>query len=171
MSKTKFKKLVKEKCIEKGFEYLNRKKRGQEKIKQYTYKINEMQKYLKHGNKMSKDEMKFTYLVRTKNLDLKSNFGHRFKDKKCPIINCKNEDTQEHLFSGICLPQSDRRPTLNYTKIEYSDLFKDDIERIKKVSNMINVNFKRRKQILSSYKKTLRIQRTPTPLGSGGQDH
>ena len=149
MSKSKFKKITKEACQRKGFEYLEKLKRGQNKIRKLNYKQNNMQKYLKPGNKLSIDEMKNIYLVRTRNLNVKDNFRNYHKDNTCPIKKCKNDDTQLHLYYGTCLNRT------NYVinrHTKYSDLFGEDLEKIIEISRIIRSNFEHRKHILSPIK-------------------
>ena len=100
-----------------------------------------MQPYLK-PNQISIIEAKFIFLVRTRMLDVKSNFKNKYHDVTCP--NCTEEDTQSHLLfcDKLVGGSSIVREVPNY-----SDIFESNLEKIVKVTRIMSNNFKLRNQL------------------------
>ena len=79
-------------------------------------------------------------------LDVKTNYRNRYADTNCP--NCKAaDDDQEHLLN--CSELSDGRQLIDDC-IQYENIFSSNLENILKVSRIIEVNFKKRKELIKS---------------------
>ena len=79
-------------------------------------------------------------------LDVKTNYRNRYADTICP--NCKAaDDDQEHLLN--CNELNDGRQLID-DSIQYENIFLPNLENILKVSRIIEVNFKKRKELIKS---------------------
>ena len=91
-----YKDTLKYKVKEKALKDLNEMKNKHVKVKMIDHETLEMAEYLK-SEVMTNTEAKFLFAIRTKMLDVKSNFSHYYgNDLSCAL--CDNEDTQEHLL-------------------------------------------------------------------------
>ena len=96
LSKSKFKKIVKEKVTTAAFDYLMRVKLKQTKICDINYEKLEMEEYLLDGNKNTRTS-KFIFKARSKTLDIKMQRGWKYKDKMCMGCQVKDETGDEIL--------------------------------------------------------------------------
>ena len=147
-SKTQFKTLV-DKCVEKRtLTYLNNEKEGKSKVLHIDFKKLKMQKYLK-PNKHSNQLGKFTFLVRSRMLEVAENYKNSMKISHCPVCEDKStNDSQPHLF--ICPQLTNNQVAKN--NLKYENLFEDNLESQIEVSLILQSNFKERKKILKSKK-------------------
>jgi hypothetical protein len=102
-----------------------------------------MQKYLE-PSKFSNDLRKFTFLARSRMLDVGDNFknGNKQASKHCPVCDDKDTtDSQEHL---MCCP------SLNL--LVKSVIFEDNFDKQIEVSQIQQRNFKKRKSLLKKKK-------------------
>ena len=147
-SKTQFKSLV-DKCVEKRtLAYLNDEKAGKSKVLHIEFKELKIQKYLE-PNKHSTQLGKFTFLVRSRMLEVAENFKNGKKSSKCPV--CEEEsstDSQPHLF--LCPKLTKNQVAKN--SLRYENLFEDNLEAQTDVTQILQNNFKERKKKLKSKK-------------------
>ena len=144
MKKEDLKVLVKDACETKALEYLNKVKAKHSKVRDIKHSKWETQGYLQPNKEyLSIHEAKFIFLLRTRMLDVKANFENKYRDKSCP--NCEtSEDTQTHLLE--CAKLIDGTTMTNSIPV-YSDLFGDNLEKMLKISRLIENNFKKRKNL------------------------
>ena len=102
-----------------------------------------MQDYL-CPNEISVDEAKFIFHVRTRMLDVKTNYSERYTDSLCPI--CKNEeDTQKHLLECSKL---DTDGDIVTKLPEYDHLFSEKLDDKVKIAKIIKQRYEKRTAII-----------------------
>ena len=92
-TKDSFKRLVKEHVIVTAFEYLKNLQKTHSKARPLQYETFKMQEYLGSESKLSLKEKAFTFAIRTRMIDLKSNFKVGQKD-----LCDKHEEDQQGLL-------------------------------------------------------------------------
>ena len=126
MSELTFKKKVVEACKEYSFNELIKEMKRKNIKKGNKIKYNKLgiQKYL-ITNKLTSHEIKFLFRIRTKMLNVKTNFSHMYPNsQECEKCNEGLPDNQDHipLCNGL-------KTKVN---INYNDLFSSDVEVMKK---------------------------------------
>ena len=97
---------------------------------------------------MSIDEAKFVFLLRTRMLDIKTNYRNKHSDVMCPLCKSANDD-QAHLL--VCTELVEGMEIAD-PFMKYENLFNSNLEELLKVSRLIQMNFKKRKDIISHLK-------------------
>ena len=97
LSKRNMKKLVKKKIRKAAFDYLISEKDKKSKIKGITYKKFKLQKFLT-SNLFTNYEVQLLSKLRSRNVDVKSNFKNNFRNLQCSIKNCLEIEDQQHLL-------------------------------------------------------------------------
>lgn len=126
MSKKQFKIFVKKKIREAAFKYLMFAKKDKSKIKDLKYRKLESQKYLS-SKLFSNYEVELLSKLRSRNLDLKSNFKTKFTfnnvtDLKCSLNGCDEVEDQPHIMK--CKQILDNLDeTYEVSDICYEDIF------------------------------------------------
>ena len=126
MSKKQFKIFVKKKIREAAFKYLMFAKEDKSKIKDLKYRKLESQKYLS-SKLFSNYEVELLSKLRSRNLDLKSNFKTKFTfnnvtDLKCSLNGCDEVEDQPHIMKcKQILDNLDQ--TYEVSDICYEDIF------------------------------------------------
>ena len=117
--------------------YLVSEKNEQSKIKSIEYKKLELQKYLK-SSLFSNTEVEVLSKLRSRNLDLKSNFKNKYTfngiaNLQCSIAGCSEIEDQPHLMK--CTKILNELDT-NYVlyNLSYDDIFSDDERKQKRVT-------------------------------------
>ena len=142
-----FSTLVKKRESEASLEYLNNEKtrKNHTKVLHIKHSTLVMQDYLK-PNGCSIEESKFTFSVRSKMLDVRTNYrGNYGKGDTLCTVCVQDENTQQHLL--VC----DELSTPNGVVKEvpsYEELFGDDLEKRLTISRILRQNYKIRKDIL-----------------------
>ena len=149
MSKYKFKKIVKEACHKFAFCYLLEQKTKLSKGKQIQYNELKTQDYLKPGSGLSQDDVKQIYSLRTRNVLVKTNFPGMFKDLKCVSEFCSEEESSSHIFNCKYLEDKNEK-CLMKDKINFEDIYSNDIKKQLAVKNIFMKKFKKRNTIYSS---------------------
>ena len=93
---------VKLKIREAALKFLNSEKNQKSKIKHIKYSKLQPQKYLQ-SNLFNNNEVEILSRLRSRNLDVKSNFKSKFtfnniQKLECPINGCSEIDDQQHLM-------------------------------------------------------------------------
>ena len=136
--------------VKKALEFLNKKKEGHSKVLHLSHPNWKQQPYLKPNQMVSIDEAKFIFLLRTRMLDIKTNYRNKYSDVICPIYKSA-DDEQAHLLA--CKELTEGMELVDPT-IKYENLFYSNLEEILKVSRMIQSKFKRRKDLIKSLEVT-----------------
>ena len=145
MTKSRFKKIVKEKTVEAAFKYLIEEKNTpgkQTKIKHLQYRSLEIQEYLVEGNKNT-EISKVIFKARGGTLDIKTNKKWKYGDELC--VGCgKNTETIEEILS--CKELCDKNETL--PTVSYCWVFGDSVEKMAEVAKVLRKKLKVRQKII-----------------------
>ena len=145
LTKYKFKKYLEEKIKKVTFKYLIKKKETHSKASDLSYDTHQVQNYLKTNNNLINDEKYFLFKLRTRMVNLKTNFKNNFNDLKCKL-GCNIEENQKHLLEcEILLSKSD--DLASNIKIEYEDIFKDKKEQ-NEAAKLLYIAWKIRQNII-----------------------
>ena len=142
-SQFQFKSFVEKAIDKKCFEYLIEEKNKKNKVKHINYKKLELKNYLMPG-KISIQQAKEIFLLKSRMLETKDNFPNKFKDKFCPICEDGIVDSQAHVMNCPAILSK----SIVQTDLNYDNLFQDDVLKQIQVSSVIMENFKRRKEII-----------------------
>ena len=151
-SQNQFRTLVNNSVEKKALEYLNKEKERKSKVLHISFNELKIQKYLE-PSKISNELRKFTFLARTRMLDVEENFkkGNKQMTKPCPVCEVKDtRDSQEHLMFCQSLME-DNQPVKSV--ISYENLFEENFEKQIEVSQILQSNFKKRKILLKKKKR------------------
>ena len=107
-------------CIKK-FNKLIHIKETHKKMKYLEYDNIKMQRYLKSDSKMSNNEKYLLFKLRTRMIEVKTNFKNKYYDVHCSL-GCRNEETQSHLMNCQIIYDNCKALRDNF-EIEYEDLF------------------------------------------------
>ena len=143
LSKNQFKKILKEKTREAGFDYLNKQKNKQDKIKNIVYSTLKMQDYLADGDR-NKDVTKLIFKARGKTLDIKLHKKWKYDDTLC--VGCgKNDESGSEVLQCIGFGEMTE-------KVTYSAFFSSSVDEQIKVG----------KEMLKRLKKRLKMREEVT---------
>ena len=99
MNNGKWKSIVKQCIKEKTFSKLNEMKKGHSKVNNVYYSKFELQDYfLPTNQKITKEEARYIFKMRTKMINLKPNYKGKNNSSQCSICN-NGDETQEHLYN------------------------------------------------------------------------
>ena len=142
-----YKDLIRSKIQEGALEYLNNQKSKHSKVLHMKHDKMTMQDYL-CPNEINQEEAKFIFQLRTRMVDVKTNYGGRHTDDLCPL--CRDEvDTQQHLL--VC-------PHLDGAEValrapDYDDLFREGVQPKIKISRIMQSRYAKRKVLLKKEKE------------------
>ena len=108
----------------------------------------EIQKFLLPG-KISNIQAKEIFVLRNRMMETKDNYQNQFQDALCPL--CDDGftlDSHEHVMTCPAIVHQ----CLVTENMKYGDLFSDDVNKQLKISSIIFMNFKKRKQKLRKKK-------------------
>ena len=163
ISKLKWKKLVKEACKAACLKTLQEDKSKLSKGKEITYTNLEMQAYLKSGNEVTTDLKRKILQVRLRDVALKGNFPKAYSSIECQMKDCKENETQRHVYYLDCTKTTSIQQHNN--SIEYEDVFSDNISSQMHITRVIFANITKLKQILPSH---VRSEGPEEPRRGGG---
>ena len=135
LSKNKMKKYVKSKIRKAAFNYLLSEKDKKSKIKEISYKKFKLQNYIT-SNLFSNYEVQVLIKLRSRNIDVKSNFKTHFRNLQCSINNCSEIEDQQHILK--CKPvlkKLDRKQLIKLSKVKYEYMF----SKTKYQKNLIDI--------------------------------
>ena len=148
MSQEAFSSLVKKQEKKASLDFLNTEKNSKNhtKVLHITHSVLDMQDYLK-PNSASIEESKFTFSIRSRMLDIRTNYRGQYMDSDtlCPVC-AMEEDTQQHLLvcDMLCDPDS-----LVINVPSYDELFGDVLDKKLIISRILMQHYKKRKQLLN----------------------
>ena len=141
-SKTSFKKIVKEKIEKIAFKYLMNKKEKHSKLQDITYRSLTCQSYLK-SKKFSNERKNLLFKLRTRMVEVKSNFRSLYEGNAMCRLCYTKEETQEHLIECSVIRQKlgedgavdgDLTWGEDNTAVMYEDIFSDTIKQLAAVN-------------------------------------
>ena len=133
------KKFVKKKIRKAAFDYLISEKDKKSKIKGITYKKFKLQKFLT-SNLFTNYEVQLLSKLRSRNVDVKSNFKNNFRNLQCSIKNCFEIEDQQHLLR--CKPvlkKLDKEQIVKLSKIKYNYIFSNTKHQKKVIESIIPI--------------------------------
>ena len=134
-----FKRLVKDKVRQAAYEYLQEIKTSKSKAKDLSYVSLSPQGYLSSKCKIPIEEKQFIFNVRSRMLDLKSNYKTGKGDLSCRACNSDYEETQRHLFQCPAISDSS---LVSQNIPEYEDIMGQDTEKMVACAKIIKSKFK-----------------------------
>ena len=138
-----YKRMTMEGICRVALNYLNGEKGRHSKVLHLSHRNMKIQDYLS-PNEIGTHEAKFIFYLRTRMVDVKTNYRGSNSNLLCPL--CKNDqDTQEHLLT--CTKLDDGNYVLTAIP-NYRDLFGENLERKVTLARIIQARFKKRKAIL-----------------------
>ena len=147
-----FKNDVKKRIVKDALKYLNYEKASHSKVLHIVHTEMELQDYLSPTSGLVSLEAKFIFMLRTRMLDIKSNYQGKHTELSCPL--CETEtDTQQHIL------QCDKLKIENelIKKIpEYDELFGRNLDSKIMISRIIKSRFQERNKILKERSKSLK---------------
>ena len=108
------------------------------------YERFKIQNYLE-SDKLNTSEKKMLFQLRTRMIDVKTNFKNMYMDKVCPVCE-KSEDDQKHVLE--CQLLSSNISDIATEKVEYEDIFHCDISKQTNLVRIFQNLWKKRKQLM-----------------------
>ena len=134
--KTLVKILIRRKTEEMALKYLNKLKMKHSKVLHITHPMLEIQEYFE-ANDHNVQESKFLFLLRSRMVDVRTNYREKYFDTSCPCCGLE-EDTQEHLLRCYKLEETG---CIARTNLNYEDLFKSDVTNQLAISRILRTKF------------------------------
>ena len=149
MSKTKFKKFVKEKISDAAFKNLLELKQKHSKLSKISYKKFEISKYL--SSPLFNTESRALLLaLRTRTVSgVKCDFPGLYQDRLCPL-GCGEEDTLKNIITCSALKSQHSSDNLARNRVNLDDIFLSDIRKQKETTELYRLLFEVRNKILSN---------------------
>ena len=122
MTKTNFKKTLKENILKSAFKYLQSLKTNHSKVKIIKYDKLEVQPYIT-SNKLSTEEKQLLQRLRSSTIDVKSCFKSQYSDLSCNLCGDVNSiQTPSHLLD--CKEMLNQSPLLfNNDRVQHNDIY------------------------------------------------
>ena len=127
-----------------AYKYLCTEKLRMSKIMDVNHTKFEFQSYL-NPSVLDIHEAKLMFQLRSRMVDVKTNYSNRYDDTLCPVCKVEN-DTQEHVFKCTKLLQS--KCILVASDILYTDIFISDVKKQIAALRMFSSLWTERKKIL-----------------------
>ena len=129
LSRESFRGKVKKAIETAAFKWLIAEKGKLSKVKNLSYGCLKMQNYLV-GSELKTREKKFLFLLRTRMLDVKTNFRNHHSDLSCPLCGLWEDDQKHNLECSVLLKNI---PDVATEKPNYDDIFADDVLKQMKI--------------------------------------
>ena len=147
MSQYVFKKMINTRIKQEAFKYLQQVKSTHTKVLHIQYARLEIQSYFL-PNKMPTTLAKFTFLCRTRMVQVGANFKGGNNFPVCPL--CKVQyDCQKHLLDCTKLTEAN---TICSELPQYDNLFSKDLTKMRIVVQNLEEKFRKRQKILAKSK-------------------
>ena len=137
MKKAKFKKYLKEKINAGAFSYLKCLQQSHSKVMNIKYDKLKIAPYLKNSN-FRNEEKSLLFNLRTRMVNVKSNFPSQYDDMSCGLCGQNESQTQEHLLN--CSQLISNCPQLyNNRVVQYSDIFQGVNKQLRCMQLFVNI--------------------------------
>ena len=147
-SKQTLKKRVKDACEETFFGSLLLKQKAMSKGKEMVYAKLETQHYLKAESGIHVELQQKILHLRIRDVYLKANFPHAFKDKKCSASKfCPSEESQMHIYSCNFLTPKNQ---IVHQDINYELIFGSCVNELKTITEIFFQRYEELKKIMPS---------------------
>ena len=144
IKETLFKKEAAKACKDYTLRELNFEKEKHEKGENLTYNELKMQSYLS-TSKLSANDAKFLFKIRSRMLDVRTNFEGLYKNNLICQVCMSHTDTQELILSCSALG--------NNNQIKYNDIFSKNLDIVIPILKQFKVLWKKRETILMKKKE------------------
>merc|ERR1712179_476095 len=94
---------------------------------------------------METREKKFLFQLRSRMIDVKTNFKNNNSDLSCPLCDIK-EDDQKHVLE--CPTLLNNTSDVAEGNISYDDIFSNDVLKQAKILRIFNYSWKKRKDLM-----------------------
>ena len=149
MSKEEFGKKVRIAVSKAAFKFLRAEKQKRSKVREVKHDNLEMQNYLTPTG-LSLKQAKLLFQLRSRMLDVRTNFKNKYNDLLCPV--CKEKpDTQQHVLECSALLQNTN--FITDSTVLYSDIFDSDVQKLKSVTQLFDNLWKKRNKLLIEMKQ------------------
>ena len=138
-------------CVKSAaFNYLKQKLRTHSKVKHIEYKSFETQKYMTSPI-FTDIEVNLLHRLRSRSTECKENFKQKYihTNIRCSLCDVENED-QRHLLSCRVIQQYIRSNNITISKVEYQDLFSQDVRKQKEITTLYLELFQIRTTLLNN---------------------
>ena len=143
LNKDTWKKIVKEKCIEKALTDLNMEKKS--KLRDLVHKELKLQTYLA-SDKISIRNKKLLFSLRSRTLKLGYNYGSPGPCRLCEDEEQSVEETQQHIIACVKIREACQESGLRDAK--YDDIFTEDETKLKTISELYRKAWETRELLL-----------------------
>ena len=148
LSKQNFKKIVKSKISNAAFIYLKDMKKTHSKMNNVHYDKFEISKYL-NSPLFSRNDRFLLLALRTRTLrGIRSDFPGLYKDRMCPL-GCGDLDTIPNILTCSILKNLHKSDGVAIGKLQYEDIFSNDIQKQKQVTDLCDKLLETRNRIIS----------------------
>ena len=148
LSLESFRTEVKKAVQKEAFKWLIDEKNKKSKVNDLKYEKLEIQNYL--GSKqLNTTEKKLLFQLRTRMIDVKTNFRNMYSDTVCPVCE-KNEDEQKHVLE--CEILLSNISDITTQKVEYEDIFRCDMSKQTNILKIFQNLWKKRKKLMKQGK-------------------
>ena len=149
ISKQKFKKIIKSKITNAAFTYLKSLQSNHSKMKNLRYERFEISKYL-NSPMFSKNNRCLLLALRTRTLrGIRSDFPGLYKDNLCPL-GCGEQDTIPNILTCKVISQYHNSDSVTQEKVQYDDIFSDNIQKQKQITELFEKLLDIRDRLMSS---------------------
>ena len=147
--KQRFKKIVKLKINNAAFSFLKSLKQTHSKMKNLQYETFDISKYLS-SPLFSQNSRWLLLALRTRTVrGIRSDFPGIYKDMMCPL-GCGEKDTIQNVLTCRVLKQNYRSNEISICEVEFKDIFSQDINKQKQVTEIYEKLLEIRNSLISS---------------------
>ena len=138
MKKSTLKRLLDQATSKMALQRLNELKENHSKVQHISHKKIKMQNYLKANNhKMSQEETKTIFHLRTRVTNVKMNYRGKHENLNCSV--CQNElESQKHILQECKILKSMEKS--NDYSVEYEKLFGENVKKQIEIAKRFNEN-------------------------------
>ena len=148
LSKRKFKLIVKNKVRDAAFKYLQEMKKKHSKMQLINYKTFKLQDYL-CSPVFNNESRELLFRLRTRTINgIRSDFKGIYSDTRCPV-GCGQVDSIPHILSCTVLGRLHKSTNISLCNMKFEDLFSEDVQKQKSITEMFRQLFEIRNEILS----------------------